>query len=110
MLTTELINNAIPRLQLQDSVAKALELLQDFRLTHLPVISEEKYLGLISEEDLLDVNDTTISLESLQENFITLAVNETEHFLSALNYSNQMETCIVPVINEERELAGVITS
>jgi acetoin utilization protein AcuB len=110
MLTTELINNAIPRLQLQDSVAKALELIQDFRLTHLPVISEEKYIGLISEDDLLEVNDTTISLESLQENFITLAVGDTEHFLSALNYSNQMETSIVPVINDERELAGVITS
>ena len=54
MLTIELINTNIPRLQLQDSVSKALQLMNDFRLTHLPVVADNKYLGLVSEEDLLD--------------------------------------------------------
>jgi CBS domain-containing protein len=48
MLTVELINNNIPRLKLQDTVGKALQLINDFRVTHLPVIADEKYLGLIS--------------------------------------------------------------
>ena len=45
MLTKELINSNIPRLQLQDTVSKALQLINDFKLTHLPVVSEEKFLG-----------------------------------------------------------------
>ena len=45
MLTNELINHAIPQLQLQDIISRALQLIQEYRLTHLPVVSGNKYLG-----------------------------------------------------------------
>jgi acetoin utilization protein AcuB len=109
MLTAELINNNIPRLQLQDSVSKALQLINDYRITHLPVVSEDKYLGIISEDDLLDVEAEKGTIEFLQDHFITAAVKENEHFLNAVKCSNQFETTIVPVINEEKGLVGVIT-
>jgi predicted transcriptional regulator len=44
MLTANLINNNIPRLQPQDTVSKALQLISDFKVTHLPVVSENKFL------------------------------------------------------------------
>jgi len=53
MTTLQLIDNTIPQLQIHDTLAKALQLMNDFKLTHLPVVSNEKFLGLISEEDLL---------------------------------------------------------
>jgi acetoin utilization protein AcuB len=109
MLTAELINNNIPRLQLQDSIRKALQLINDYRVTHLPVVAENKYLGMISEDDLLDVEEERGTIEFLQENFITASVKENEHFLNAVKCSNLFETSIVPVTNEEKELVGVIT-
>ena len=110
MLTIELINNNIPRLQLQDTVVKALQLLTDYRLTHLPVVSEEKYLGLLSEDDLQDADDKKITIEVLQKNFIQVSVQDNVHFLNAVNVSNQYETNIVPVINSTNDFAGVITT
>ncbi len=109
MLTVELINNNIPRLKLQDTAGKALQLINDFRVTHLPVIADEKYLGLISEEDLQDA-DEKMPIELMQENFIDAAVHENEHFLTAVTCCNQYDTTVVPVVNEEKELVGVITS
>lgn len=109
MLTIELINNNIPRLKLQDTAGKALQLINDFRVTHLPVIADEKYLGLISEEDLQDA-DEKMPIELMQENFIDAAVHENEHFLTAVTCCNQYDTTVVPVVNEEKELVGVITS
>jgi acetoin utilization protein AcuB len=109
MLTAELINNNIPRLQLQDTITKALQLINDYRVTHLPVVSDDKYLGLISEDDLLDVEEEKGTIEFLQSNFIAGFVKENEHFLNAVNCSNQFETTVVPVINDEKELVGVIT-
>lgn len=109
MLTIELINNNIPRLKLQDTVSKALQLINDFRVTHLPVVSDEKYLGLISEEDLQDAEEK-MPIELMQENFIDVAVHDNEHFLTAVTCSNQYDTTVVPVINEEKELMGVITT
>ena len=109
MLTAELINNNIPRLQLQDSVSKALQLINDYRVTHLPVVAEDKYLGMIGEDDLMDVDSEKGTLEFLQENFIGAFVKENEHFLNAVKCSNEFETSIVPVTNDEKELIGVIT-
>lgn len=109
MLTAELINNNIPRLQLQDTVSKALRLINDYRVTHLPVVADDKFLGLISEDDLLDADDDKLTIEILQENFIRASVKENVHFLNAVNYSNQYETSIVPVVNGTNELSGVIT-
>ena len=109
MLTADLINNNIPRLQLQDSVSKALQLITDFRVTHLPVVAADKYLGIISEDDLMDVETENGTIEFLQENLIAESVKESDHFLNAVKFSNQFETSIVPVVNEEKELVGVIT-
>jgi len=109
MLTTELINNNIPQLHLQDSVSKALQLINDYRISHLPVVQEEKYLGLIGEDDLLDAEDERLAIQTLQEHFTEAFVKENEHFLNAVNCSNRYETSVVPVINEQTELVGVIT-
>jgi acetoin utilization protein AcuB len=109
MLTTELINNNIPQLKLLDSISKALQLINDYRVTHLPVVSEEKYLGLISEDDLMDAEDDRLTIQVLENSFIKAFVKENEHFLNAVSCSNRYETSVVPVINEEEELVGAIT-
>ena len=109
MLTAELINNNIPRLQLQDTVSKALRLINDYRVTHLPVVAADKFLGLISEDDLLDADDEKLTIEVLQGNFYSGSVKENVHFLNAVNYSTQFETSIVPIVNGNNELTGVIT-
>jgi acetoin utilization protein AcuB len=110
MLTVELINNSIPRLKLQDTVSKALQLVTDYRITHLPVVQDDAYLGLLSEEDLLDAEDDKMTIELLQDMLVQAAVMENEHFLTAVSCCNQFDTTVVPVINEEKELLGVITT
>ena len=110
MLTANLINNSIPRLKPQDSVGKALQLISDFKVTHLPVVSENKFLGLISEEDLLDIEEQKLTIEVLQESLVNAAVYDTAHFLIAVNCSIQFDTNVVPVINAENDYEGVITT
>jgi acetoin utilization protein AcuB len=110
MLTANLINNNIPRLKPQDSVAKALQLITDFKVTHLPVVSDGKFLGLISEEDLLDIEEQKITIEVLQESLVQAAVYHNAHFLIAINCSIQFDTNVVPVINQANDYSGVITT
>ncbi len=110
MLAINLNTNIIPQLKLQDTVSKALQLLNEHRVSHLPVVSEEKYLGLIGEDELLDIENKKISIELLQDEFINVAVHESAHFLQAVNLCNQYQISIVPIINEERNLVGTISS
>jgi predicted transcriptional regulator len=109
MLAVELNNNNIPQLQLHDTIAKGLQLVSDFKASHLPVVSEEKFLGLISEEDMINVHNKSMSIELLQSDFILASINENDHFLRAVNISNQYQTNVVPVTNFENELIGTIT-
>lgn len=110
MLTANLINNNIPRLQPLDSVSKALQLISDFKVTHLPVVSENKFLGLISEEDLLDAEDQKTTIELLHVHYIQASVHDHAHFLMAVNCSIQFDTNVVPVINTANDFIGVITT
>lgn len=109
-LTKDLINNNIPRLKLQDTVRKALQLIDDFRITHLPVVSDEVYLGLISEEDLLDVGEDKVTLEFLQQYFLQVSVLDNVHFLTAVNSSIQYDTGIVAIVDAEKKYIGAATS
>ncbi len=110
MLTTELLNNNIPRLQLKDSIAKALQLINDFKVTHLAVVGDQIFVGLISEEDLLDAEDDKQPIQLLEKQFLNASVKENEHFLNAVHCSNRFDTSVVPVLNEAKELVGVITA
>jgi acetoin utilization protein AcuB len=109
MFTAELINHNMPRLQLQDSVGKALRLINDYRVTHLPVVNDDLYLGMISEDDLLDAYDEKSAIELLQEFLVRDSVKDDVHFLMAVNYISLHETSIVPVINAANTFIGVIT-
>ncbi|MBK8710986.1 MAG: CBS domain-containing protein [Niastella sp.] len=110
MLTADLINKNIPRLQLQDSIGKAIQLIIDFRVSHLPVVADKKFLGLLSEEDLLDQDDEKLTIETLQKNFIPDSVLVTVHFLNAVNYSIQHDANLVPVVSASMDFIGVITT
>ncbi len=110
MFTASLINHSIPRLRLQDSISKALRLINDYRVTHLAVVADDKYLGLISEEDLLDAGDQKHSIEVMEKYFIKAAVLDTVHFLEAVNNSVQHDTNVVPVVNASNDFMGVIST
>lgn len=110
MVALELINNSIPQLQLEDTVGKALQLISDFKTSHLPVVSENAYLGIISEEYLMDVSNKNVAIGTLQRDFIPVSIQENDHFLQAVNLINQFQSDIIPVINVEKNLVGIITA
>lgn len=110
MLTTELTHNQIPQLHLDDTIARALEFINDFKVSHLPVVESDKFAGLISETDLLDAENESNKIATLQKDFIHISVKEKSHFLQAINVCNQFQTNVVPVVNVEGDLLGTITS
>ena len=91
-----------------DKVVFALDLMEDYDVLHLPVIVEEKFAGIISKDDLLD-SDETAMLASLQSQFIQASVFPDEHFLSALKQASQFDISIIPVVNKDGEIQGIIT-
>ncbi|MEQ1623183.1 MAG: CBS domain-containing protein, partial [Sediminibacterium sp.] len=85
-----------------------LQLMDEYDVQHLPVLSEDHYVGLIAKSDLLDVEEDQ-SIATIQDQFANLSIKGEEHFLVALKMAAEREFSLVPVINEQSELLGVIT-
>jgi acetoin utilization protein AcuB len=109
MLATDLISNSIPALQLHDTVSRALQQMNDSDVVHLPIVADDKYIGLADEADLLDVEDDSLILEQLHINWLKPAVNYLDHFLNAVKIAAEFKLTIVPVIKENSVFVGIIT-
>lgn len=109
MLAAQLINSGFPAVNLFDKVSLALQLMDEYDIFHLPVLSAEKYAGIISKEDLLDADENNL-LASLEADLLPVSVKGEEYFLAALKLIADHELSLLPVVNEQAELTGVIPS
>lgn len=109
MLASQLINYGFPAINLFDKVSLALQLMDEYDIQHLPVLSEEKFAGIISKDDLLDADETRL-VAAVESSLQKISVKGEEYFLSALRLIAENELTLLPVVNEQAELAGVISS
>ncbi|TDO26360.1 CBS domain-containing protein [Sediminibacterium goheungense] len=109
MLASQLINTGFPSINLFDKVSFALQLMEDYDLLHLPVLSEEKFAGIIEKDDLLDADEGTL-VATLEQSLKKISVKTEEHFLVAVKQIAEHELTMLPVINEQQELQGIIPS
>jgi CBS domain-containing protein len=107
MLTRDLISNSIPYLHKDDKVFHALQLMNDYHVAHLPVVENENYLGIISEEQLLQ-SDEEETINELPVTDGTTSVQANDHFLKAIQTAVVNKLSIVPVV-EEKLLVGIVT-
>ncbi len=108
MLTRELESQTLPYLHLTDKVYQALQLMNDNHVTHLPIVEGDKYIGLISEEDLLQAENDNAELQTLQQSFANPSVKGDEHFLKAVQVAAENGLSVVPVLGDDNELIGTV--
>ncbi len=109
MLNREIISTNIPSLQLKDTAGHALSLMEEFHLSHLAVVGEDKYLGLVFEDDLLNQDESDL-LEQLQNRFSRISVQAGAHCFEAVQQVNAYRLTVIPVVEKEGEYAGVIAA
>ncbi|MBN8666568.1 MAG: CBS domain-containing protein [Chitinophagales bacterium] len=109
MLTRDLISSILPVLHLQDKVFNALQLMSDSHVAHLPIEKDGQYIGLVSEEDLLQAPDDTLELQELKEVYAQVKVSPDDHFLKALHIAAEGKLTVVPVVYSTGEFAGSVS-
>ena len=107
MLASQLINSGFPVINLFDKASVALQLMDEYDVLHLPVSNEEKFAGLVCKDDLLDVDENTL-LSAMGAALQRISVKGEEHFLTALKLIAENELSLLPVVNEQSEILGVI--
>ena len=64
MRAQRILNMDLPVLALTDQVARALTVMDEFKLMHLPVVEEDVYKGTVSEATLLELDESALIAEA----------------------------------------------
>jgi CBS domain-containing protein len=110
MLAKDIISENIPPLKTTDTGEKAIEWMYEFKLTHLPLVENKKYLGLVSEDDILDFNDTKEQLGAYLKNLQKPCVFEHEHVYDIMRLATNLRSSVIPVVDQQMQYLGIITA
>lgn len=108
MVAKDLISNLIPPLNTTDTGDKALVWMQEFNVRHLPIVKENKYFGIINEDDVLDFDDPGDPIEKHLKSQFKPAVKEYVHIFEVIKLAAEIKLSLVPVIDDEENYIGVI--
>lgn len=106
MKASDLISDYIPPLLHTDSGDKALRWMDEFRVSHLPVIKQNNFVGIVSESDILDKTDTSKSLDELFDVLPRPYVYENQHLYDMMRLFSETKCTILPVLNEAENYLG----
>jgi acetoin utilization protein AcuB len=110
VLNLDILSVDIPHLNPEDSVLLAKDIMVDHHVAHLPVVSENKLLGIIDEDSLLDAPSDDTPMNSLQTLFSHASVQGISHVLDTLHICSEFQLTLVPVLTEESDYLGSITA
>jgi predicted transcriptional regulator len=109
MLAKDLISDIIPALRTSDTGLKALSYMDIFRISHLPIVNNTEFLGLISDKDIYDLN---MAEEPLGNHTLSLTrpfVVYNQHVYEVIELASRLELSVIPVLDEKKNYIGIIT-
>lgn len=109
MIASQLITYEIPPLKLNDKGARALDWMEEFKVTELPVVDNGKYLGLIEETQLLDRNNIDDVIGSYNLMFKKPFAHENQHVFEIISLIVQNDIDLLPVLDVNETFVGIIT-
>lgn len=109
MQAYEFINNLIPPLKLTDKIKMALSWMEEIRIASLPVVEKGKFLGLLTEEMIFDINDPDKSIGDISPDHANCWVYSDKHIYDVLKVSSEQQSNVVAVLDREMVYLGVVT-
>ncbi|WEK20130.1 MAG: CBS domain-containing protein [Candidatus Pedobacter colombiensis] len=109
MLASELISYSIPPLKPSDTVQKSLDRMTEFKLSHMPIVNESQFLGLLAEDELIEVRDVNSLIGSLSLSLLNPFVYEDTHVYDVIRMLTQLNLSAVPVLDYKKNYLGLIS-
>ncbi len=106
MNALELISEEIPPLTHSDTGEKVLRWMEEFKVSHLPVLKNGNFVGVISESDILDKLNTDDPLDVLFDHLPRPYVTKDAHIYEVLAKIAEHKLSIMPVLDQDESYIG----
>ena len=82
--------------------------MEEYKVSHLPIVNNQEFLGLISELDIYNLNNFDEPLGNHKLSLKHPYVFENQHIYDVLKLVNEQNLSLVPVLNGEGNYLGSI--
>lgn len=106
MIALELITEEIPPLNHLDTGEKALVWMDEFKVSHLPVLKNGNFVGVLSESDVLDKMELDETLDVLFSHLPRPFVWASQHIYEVLTAVSEFKISVVPILDSNEKYLG----
>ena len=111
MIAREAIVSDMPSIEFTDSLHQASLLMDEFKVSELPIVNENgKYLGVLTEELLFDESDWEQEIKACATKLNQFHVTESIHLLEVFKKMNEWKRSTLAVIDEKGFYLGSTSS
>lgn len=110
MVAADLISDNIPALKTSDTGQVALNWMEIFRISHLPIVNNLDFLGLISDSDIYDMNQPEEAIGNHELTLLKPYVRDDQHLFEVIGIAARLKLTVIPVLDGNDHYLGVITS
>jgi len=108
MIASKLISQIISPLRTSDTGEESLTMMNIYHVKHLPIVNNESFLGIISEDDILN-NDMSEPIGSYRLSQVNPFVFDTDHFFDVMKKIAASNLSVIPVIDKSEKYLGLIS-
>ena len=109
MLAGDLSTDEIPPLKSSDTVEMALDWMEQFKVSHLPVVNNRELIGVVAETDLLDYEHPEEEIGASKLSIMKPAIHYYQHAYDVVRLISSLNLTLIPVIDEKEMYQGCIT-
>jgi len=100
----------IPVLEQVDTCDQAMSFMDEYKLSHYPVVNGSVFVGLIYEDDVFELSDWSQTIAQSKIRLPKVFVNENDHFLSVVQLLQESKLSVIPVVDGRGFYKGMITT
>ncbi len=110
MTASDIKTNIVPCLEPSDSFLKALQIMEEYRVVQVPVVSGSRYLGLVMEDDALAIEDLEDPISAHENALHRIFVLMNQHVFDIIKLIAEFRLSLVAVTDEHEHYLGCITT
>lgn len=109
MLAKDLISDEIPAVRISDTGSKVISLMDENKVSHLPIVNNNTYLGLICDTDILDMVNSEDELKKHKLSLMRPFVKERQHVYDVIKIFSELNLTVLPVVDDKENFVGLIS-
>lgn len=109
MIAAELISPVLKPITSGDTGISALHWFDEFNVDHLPLVNNNQFLGILSEDTVFLQNSFEEPLQIKSENLLQISVNSNDNIFDILRIFHEYKLTSLPVIDYSGNYLGTIS-